>query len=268
MAPIKILSLGTILILLFSCKNKHQEKSDLTIHIENKQLHYVGNPISDYNCNQEMESKYRYYANNIITIKFTNHSNKPMLYHFNTRGFSHYYSKNCETNMYDEQGGTVQPRYKYSFDLIGPGAICKENRYFSLSDDSLRVVQRYFAAQILLDSLKMNEYLTSKNQEQIITDIWSDDTQWKVIYPNQTQYYLQPMCLPLTDYRRNLYYDFFKLDNTKEIYAQFTLTNVKSDTLGIPAQMRMELKANKYFIFEGTIKSNKVPVKMISMPKG
>lgn len=265
MAPIKIFSIGTILILFFSCQNKQQEKPDLTIHIENKQLHYVGNPTSDYNCNIEMENKYRFYANNIVVIKFTNNSNKPILYHFNSSLFSHYYSKNCETSMYDEQGGSVQPRYKYSFDLIGPGVICKENRHFSLSDDSLRVVQKYFAARILLDSLKVNEYLTSKNKEQIGVNMWSDDIQWKVIYPNQTQYYLQPICLPLTDYRRNLSYDFFKLDNKKEVYAQLTLTNVKSDTVGLPAQILMELKANKYVIFDGTIKSNKVPVQMTRM---
>jgi hypothetical protein len=267
MATIKILFVGTILILFFSCKNKQQEKPDLTINIENKQLHYVGNLISDYNCNIEMENKYRFYANNIIIIKFTNNSNKPLLYYFNSSGFSHYYSKNCETNTYDEQGGTVQPRYKYSFDLIGPGAICNENRHFSLSDDSLQVAQKYFAARILLDSLKVNEYLTNKKQTQINTDMWSDDKQWKVIYPNQSQYYFQPMCLPLTDYRRNLSYDFFKLDSSKDVYAQFTLTNVKSDTIGLTDQMRMELKTNKYTIFEGTIKSNKVPVKMVRMPE-
>ena len=267
MASIKILFIGTILILFFSCQKKNQEKTALTIHIENKQLHYVGNPISDYNCNLTIENKYRFYANNILVIKFTNNSNKPLLYYFNSSRFSHYYSKNCETNQYDEQGGSVQPRYKYSFDLFGPGAICNENRDFSLSEDSLRIVQKYFAARISLDSLIVSEYLISKKQEQINIDLLSNEKQWKVIYPYQTQYYLQPMCLPLTDYRRNLSYNFFKIDSTKDVYAQITLTNVESDTIGLPPQMRMELKANKYFIFNGTIKSNKVPVKMISMPK-
>jgi hypothetical protein len=266
METVKITVLIMILLLVNSC-SRDVDRAGLKMEILNENIVYVNNSAKNYDSDIRNHEHYWKYATNTVVVKFTNTSDKPIVFCFDKNHVLPLYSKNCETGQSNFQGAKIKSSTSLSFDLISSGGNCVNEVYHkSWSNDSLMYFGRYYAAKLELDSLYVKEQLLREGatKYEIVSESFYSD--FYVIYPNQVKFVEFQIALPLTDYRRDFNYRYYNLNPDNKAYAQITLTNKLDDSL-IPRVIRREIKANNYTLFNGTIKSNKVHLNMVNMPE-
>ena len=86
-----------------------------------------------------------------------------------------------------------------------------------------------------------------------------------IIHPNESKYITLYQALPFFRFESPAYYMYF-LDNKKNYYFQVILKNeAKSNKPFLSENQKKEIEENGYEIFDGVIKSNKVPIKFVKM---
>lgn len=239
------------------------------MEIMNNEIIYVKNAPKNYDSHMNNHEHYWKYATNTVMLKFTNVSDKPLVFLFDKAWIKPTYSKDCVTGKSIFQENKIKPVALFSFDLIGHSDNCIVERYHSpWSNDSLMYFSKYFAAKLTLDSLTVKEQLlkTGMNNSEVASETFYSG--FYTIYPNQSKFIEFQIALPLTDYRRNFHYVYYNLNPNAKAFAQMTLLNNNIDESIIPNEILREIKENNFTLFNGAIKSNKVPVKMINMPAG
>lgn len=89
-----------------------------------------------------------------------------------------------------------------------------------------------------------------------------------IIYPNETKFFTTIINLPFRNYKYNYIPWYTLIDKNKTYQAGLTLFNVAKETSKyLTPDLKKEIEENGYEIFDGVIQSNKVPVKMVSMPE-
>ncbi len=86
-----------------------------------------------------------------------------------------------------------------------------------------------------------------------------------VIYPGESKYFTSLVNLPLRKNKIGLLTDINKIK--PNLSSISIVNNVKYTNAKLSENQKKEIEENGYTLFDGVIQSNKVPVRMVSMPK-
>lgn len=236
------------------CSNTKQGR-DLKIEILNSYI-YARQDLKNHHVRNVIRFDNYIYDSipvNKINVKVTNSGPKAYVLFINKEldRVENLRYENIKLTVY-QNGEVVQPRYLgYSINLTTKGF---DYRKYENEEES--------------DSLKqeLNEkYLKEKiNRDKIR---FQRETNYVVIHPGETKFFSFYRTLPVFLEHVSSYYQYdFKKD--EQYYFQISLKNdAEKLRKYFSINQVKEIEENNYTIFDGTIKSNKIPVKFVSMPK-
>jgi hypothetical protein len=264
MKTIKLILTFFIISNLISCE-KNNKKLELTILNDTikcvKNLDY----FKLYNNNSIYDKLYDSLSTNIIKYKLFNNSNNKYFIVFDDNFFNNY--EEMYYDVYDTCKNTSINYVNFSMysDYIVKGNHSRESPDNDYINSKNFEFDYYYRDSI--NFLKHKKCYNTKNSS-LSRDINYVSTNSFVIYPKETKYFSTIINLPLRDYRFNpLTWDTHLIKN-KTYQAGIILYNdAKRTRQYLNPDLKKEIKENGYTIFSGVIKSNKVPVKMISLPE-
>lgn len=114
---------------------------------------------------------------------------------------------------------------------------------------------------VFIDNVTKRKLYRTKYPSLFFRDVLDNSF---VIHPGETKYFTSIVNLPLRKDNVNWITD---MSETIPNLASFTLVNISEKTESMLSENQIKgIKENGYTIFDGVIESNKVPVKMITMP--
>ncbi|WP_320816204.1 hypothetical protein [Flavobacterium sp.] len=114
---------------------------------------------------------------------------------------------------------------------------------------------------VFIDNVTKRKLYRTKYPSLFFRDVLNNSF---IIYPGETKYFTSIVNLPLRKDNVNWITD---MGETHPNLASFTLVNISKKTESMLSENQIkEIEENGYTIFDGVIESNKVPVKMITMP--
>jgi hypothetical protein len=254
-----------IIFIMFFCSCEKDKKNDLEIKILNENINCVENlnNYELYNKSLKFDKRYIEKSINIVKYQIKNNSEKKYLIildqssfenlHINDTLFRNKYILNNSLNLVLSDGLKNANCHLSRLHFDGKNSKNHNfNIYYNLKDSIKCEIGNYLNGQkSFYENIKTFDIVNN----------------YKVIYPGETKYFSTLVNLPISNYRYSTLPFAFKLDKKTNYKASIFLSNNKNITYkNLPSDIRKEVKENNYIIFDGTIKSNKVPVKMVRMP--
>lgn len=253
------------IFLFISCNKKGD---DLKVIILNDSINCISNFDHHllYHKSKEFDAKYFEKSLTVINYKIQNNSDKKYFIVLNSNYFNN-------KDLYIDEISKKRRSYANcnSLDLLNNGKSIMNGfaEYFEDSNYNYNNPIPFVKYIFINDSLNHYKckYLygsTDLNKSKSITEINNNHI---VIYPHESKYFSTIVNLPVMDYKlRNNSWAYFIVEKGN-YEAQISIANLKSTTSSdLTENLKKEINENGYTIFDGVIHSNKVPVKMISMP--
>ena len=251
--------------ILFSC-DKIKEDS-LEISLINNSVNCIEN--LDFNKLHQGNINYDYLydglSTNIIRYKIFNNSERKYFIVFDKNSFENFEELNIENNSLSHKSSIN----KINFNMYSNYKVRGDNSDESSWNEFLKTKNFYIFLQYK-DSLNF----IKNNKCYNINDFWISnkmsyiENNHFVIHPKETKFFTTNINLPLRDYRFCLLPWNTIIVRNKKYQAGLTLYNNAEETKKyLTPDLKKEIKENGYTIFNGIIQSNKVPVKMVKMPK-
>lgn len=254
-----------IILTVFFCSCEYQKKNDLEITILNKNLNCVENLYDNelYNKSLKFDKDYIEKSMNIVKFKIKNNSEKKYLIILDQSSFENLHINDTLLNN--------KHLLNNSLNLILSDGLKNANCHLSqIHFDGKNLKNDFFNIYYnLKDSIKseMGNYLNGSKSFYENINTFEILNNYKVIYPGETKYFSTLVNLPISNYRYSTLPFEFEIDKKTSYKASIFLSNNKNITYkNLPNDIRKEVKENNYIIFDGEIKSNKIPVKMVSIP--
>jgi glyoxylate utilization-related uncharacterized protein len=250
----KYIAFSFFISILFFCGST-QQKEDLKIEIINTDISTRGNIESKNIRNVTRFDDYIYDSIpvNKINLKITNLGTKTYVFFIKKEldKVENLDTENIKLTAFKEEE-IFEPIY------LGYAA--------QLTRKGFEV--RKFQNEIESDSLKqeLNEkYLKEKIDNDKIR--FQREMNYVVIHPGETKFFSYYKTLPIFLEHVDSYY-MYKFNVNENYYFQLCLKNdAQSLKKNITVNQLKEIEENGYTIFEGTVKSNKVPIKFINFPR-
>jgi hypothetical protein len=256
MKKIIFILLGCTIFYSFNCKNK-QEVNDLKIEILNTDI-MSSYAIKDKNFRNVIDYENYIYDSvpvNKVNIKLTNTG---------TKKYVLFIGKD-----FDDAEKLIKDNISFN--------ILKENEIFKPSRLPVAIdyTNKHFYSRKLdneIDRELLKQELNEKYlKEKISVDKirFHENMNYIVIHPGESKFFSYYKTLPIF-YDYNLYasFYFYKFKPNENYFVQVSLKN-QSETSkkNFTTNQIKEIEANGYTIFNGTINSNKVPIKFVDMNK-
>jgi hypothetical protein len=236
-----------LLSILISCSNNEKP---ILIETTNNEFYSINS--NDYKKIGIQDSTYINKGKNIVEVKITNKSNKKYIFFTLNDDFTNN-EKDWFINIYNNKNQSAKIIDSISRNQGSP--------------KDFNDLKNVFFIKGAKDELEYNLQKTKGfiGEEAIYTNInqFNNAQNYFILYPNQTKYIYKSIHLPKSLPYSNL---MFNLINGDNYFAEICL-NSNINENDIPEYLKKEIKENGYTIFSGLIKSNKVPVKMISLPE-
>lgn len=251
-----------IIFLAVSCK----KESDLKITLLNNDIHSL---ISYKFKDDYYKTNYDSLSKNIIKYSIKNNSSKKYFIVFDCNSFETI-EKHADIN-----GNSIENnKLGISFNLYKNGKL-NNGKYISnnINYDNTNANEyytnprnRYWISQDYdIEVFKRKELLSkdeniSARQAKLIKNSF-------ILYPNQVKYFTTVVNLPIRAPSEGVNW-ISKIDSTKKYDSNIILrSSIDEIKKYLTEDLKKEIQENGYEIFDGVTESNKVPVKVISMPK-
>ena len=265
-----IVFLGLIIfmfsIFLISCDNKEKEELELTIL--NDSISCVNNLNYEkiYFGNKRYDKLYDSLSTSVIKYKLHNNTNKKYFIVFNSNFLNNY--DELFYNSKDTISNKLQSVNSISFSLYSNYNVKGEYSNYYNANPFLNATN-FFNYIMQSDSLSLYRFkksmnikntYSSRNLNEIITNGF-------VLYPNETKYFSSIINLPLRDYKLGIPCWNTLLEKNRNYRCGLTVYNSEKEIKQfLSPDLKKEIEENGYIIFNGVIQSNKIPVKLISLP--
>lgn len=242
-----------VVLFLSFCNNLENE--DLKMEILNTEIISRGN-ISDKTARNALRFDNYIYDSipvNKINVKITNTGNKKYVLFIKKEidDVENFRDENMQLTIFDEDK-IIQP-------VNFGGAINSNGKSFE---------SRKFKNEIESDSLKkeLNEiYLKEKINKNKIR--FQREMSYVVIHPGETKFFSYYKTLPIFIEHVESYY-IYKFDVIKKYFCQLSFKNEAAKLKkNLTTNQLKEIEENEYTIFDGLIKSNKVPIRFTPSPQ-
>lgn len=245
-----------ISVILYSfCNINRQEKGDLKIEITNIEIisrNFTGDKISRNIIDYE-NYIYDSVPINNINVKLTNTGSKKYVL-FIGKDFD-----DAEKLMNDNVSFNVLKDNEIYKPSLFPAIIEYTNRHFFT-----RKLDNEIDRELLKQELN-EKYLNEKISVDKIR--FHENMNYIVIHPGESKFFSYYKTLPIF-YDYNLYasFYFYKFMSNENYFVQVSLkNNIETSRKNFTTNQIKEIEANGYTIFNGTINSNKVPIKFVDM---
>ncbi|THD29699.1 MAG: hypothetical protein DI588_18445 [Flavobacterium johnsoniae] len=265
----KISLFKIVLFLLFiSCT---QKKDDLDLVLLNSEVVCIENldfdvqkiNEKDYLNNIEYDSLSR----NILNYKLTNNSDKKYFIYLNENKLNvienDVYLNPHFSNRLGKENGISFNLYKNDSIINGKitlttGGANYENK---LEYYKSPIYRQNYLDSLFIENIKNRKLYKTEHPSILCREILYNTL---VIYPGETKYFTSIVNLPLRKDDTNWVSN---VNELKPNLASITLVNrAKYTKQYLSENQKKEIEQNEYVIFDGIIQSNKVPIKMLSMP--
>lgn len=238
-----------LFITILSCNSQDKtNKSDLKIEIINTEF------ISRSNLNEESAHNFSSFKNfaydslpvNKINFKIKNEGAKKYVF-FIKKELDDLWRGNCELRIYNDKI-KIEPTY------LG----------WATQHTMKHISMKKFMVEMKTDSLKYemsNTYLKEKVGVEKLA--FYREMSYVVIHPNETKYFTYYRTLPVYTQNFDSHYIYI-LNPNENYYCELSLYN-DSKVLKkyLTINQLKEIEDNHYVLFNGEIKSNKVPIKLV-----
>lgn len=244
------------MLIIISC-GKPEDKLELTLL--NNKIFCINNmsPSNDEEILKLLnknDTTYNNLSKNILTYRLTNKSDKKYFIVLNDNNLT---TLECDSLMKTKIKDKINYYNQIAFNLYSNSTIINgEQNLFVASSNGDFGCELFQNLEFVKDAKKLYDNRITIFYKEVLENSF-------VLHPHETKYFTSIVNLP------------FRLDgsswhsliNGKTNYASLTLVNHKKKTESMLSKnQKKEIKENGYVIFDGIIESNKVPVKMISMP--
>lgn len=244
--------LGTILLALFFCNSSDKvQNDDLKIEIVNNEINSKSNISKNDLLNVVKYDNYIYDSLpvNKISLKITNVGEKKYVFFL-------------RNELNDFENTNIKVYNKDNVELV------PDIMNFVVNPTRKEFFGRREILENEMDSL--NVELNSKYLKEKITEdkiIYQREMSYVIIHPKETKYFTYYRTLPI--YKDDRYsYKIYPFNKNDSYYFQMCLKcDSKEAKENLTANQLKEIKENGYTLFDGEILSNKVPIKIINMPK-
>ncbi|TPG37604.1 hypothetical protein [Flavobacterium pectinovorum] len=251
----KILFLSFLFLILFSCQ---KNKKDLELELLTNEVVCVENiDIYDFfEAFYKPNKEYNSLSKNILRYKITNVSDKKYFIMLDPNNLG-----TLERDLYKEALG----RKNYSSNSIG-FSMYKNDSILDYSSTAAENVcgndlefQKIEELDTIINNFLIKNRIEKRYKVQFL-NLVDDSLQGYFLNPGETKYFTSIINLP---YRNNQKW-FSNIDKKKPNLASLSL---KSDSSFINKRLsqdrKKEIQENGYIVFDGTIYSKKIPVKLI-----
>lgn len=252
----KIVLLLSLTIL--SCQNK----SDIELTLLNKDIVCINKMdyekrfhVKDYFENKIYDSL----SKNLVNYKLTNNSDKKYFFVLDED-----YPETIENDSFMKylNKDKLKLRSKISFNLYRNDSIINGcSTLLASSSNNPSLANESYNDSVFLSHAREKQTYSTKAVSTLFRKTLQKGF---VLYPGETKYFTTLIHLP---YRKDKE-EWFSFIDSKVNYASLTLINIANETKEqLSKNQAKEIKENGYTIFDGVIQSNKVPVKLISIPE-
>ncbi len=255
------------IFIFYSCKEQ-KNQVDLEIELLNDTISCVSNLNYSklYYKSKEYDSLYNNLSINIVKYKIHNNSNKKYFFVLDSDFFEQYDEYDSRFPDSKNKNGSIN-RINFSlysnYKILGGRA--EAPFYSSYINSNIYELSRENLDTLIYKDARnkynINDFSTSYNVNYIHKNNF-------VIHPNETKYFTTIINLPLRNYEYDYISWYTLIKKNKTYKAGLTLLNVAEETKKyLTPDLKKEIEENGYTIFDGIIQSNKVPVKMVAIPK-
>ena len=254
-------------LLLLSCDDK---KEGLELTLINQSINCVSNldyAKIYYYGNKKYDSIYNKLSLNVVKYKIKNSSNKKYIIVLNSDFFGHY-----DEYFYDD---TLSKNFNAHINKISFCLYSDKKTIGSMKRDG-PPTPNYLDAYMFAKSRDYLDTMVYKdlNRKQIVNDLFCSrhinyiNKNSFVIHPGETKFFTTIINLP----SRSFDYDYLAWDTFVEKGTEYKAglvlyNDAKEINRFLTNDLKQEIKENGYEIYDGIIRSNKVPVKMVSIPE-
>lgn len=256
----KILLVLIIYLFLSGC-NQSNNTIDLELTLLNDSVHCLtGLSFDNNDYFQYLEQEdYRNKSRNIIKYKLENKSSSKYLIVLNNRDFQ----------VLDERnylGHPMPQNNNISFNIYSKDSV--DGRQYQLGHvyDPRNTFHEFKKHLDFNDSIFMDDLRKKQHIKYGYSDKWyaNINKNYILINPGETKYFTTVINLPLRSPFDNLKWMTI-IDSKKEYMAGIALTNNAEEIIKyLNEDTLLEIKENGYRVFDGVIRSNKIPVKLVA----
>ncbi len=267
MKKLIIYTITSFIFLLCSCKEQ-KKQDDLEIELMSETISCIENLdyAKLYYKSKKYDSLYNKLSMNVVKYKIHNNSNKKYFVVLNSNFFEQYDEYDWKFPDSKNKNLSINSiNFSLYSDYKVLGGSAEAPFYSSYLNPNLYVVSR--------ENLDTLFYKDTKNRYKITDFSISYNVNYInknnfVIHPNETKYFTTIINLPLRNYEYDYISWYTLIEKNKTYQAGLTLYNLSKQTKKyLTPDLKKEIEDNGYTIFDGVIQSNKVLVKMVSMPE-
>lgn len=213
---------------------------------------------SFYNSNQEAiinDTLYVKKSLNVVHYKLINHSNKPLAFYFEQ--FDYFVTDEIDTILSKKIDGFGLSLLQDDTVIEGQLIDYKSFPIYKWDDIVTSKIVPHLGILDLYDVL--NSFRLANSTDNHFINV---KKQYFVLFPNQSKHFVTSVNLPL-----RMPYDFgwlSKVDLNKKYDARLSLRISKPNLKNLPKYLQDEIIENKFELFYGEIRSNRVPLVVLN----
>ena len=260
-------SLYKFFVLIFFFTNCDKEKGGLELTLLTNEIVCIGNgKFRDTNNQTDWmtDKVYDSISRNIVKSKLTNNSTHKYFIVLN-QDFVEEIETDKAMNASTEK--KMSKRNSFSLNLYQDQQILEGNITLVMGSFNLKDNQNSW---IVKDFYNDSTFVSNTNKKKLYgskpASVWTREVLEHsfVINPGETKYFTSIVNLP---YRKGKVFWLSAVDRMKPNKASLTLVNNQKFTEEfLSDDQKKEIEENGYILFNGAIKSNSVPVKMVNLP--